>query len=56
MNNDGEYTVADIVLLQKWILAVKDTKLENWKAADLNNDNVLDSFDLVMMRKLLTEK
>ncbi len=56
VNNDGEYTVTDIVLFQKWLLAVDGTKLENWKSADLNNDNVLDPFDLVMMRKLLIEK
>ncbi len=53
VNDDGQYTVADIVLLQKWLLAVPDTTLKNWKSADLNDDNVLNSFDLVIMRQLI---
>ena len=53
VNNDGEFTVADVVLLPKWILAVPNTKLENWKAADLCEDGKLDVFDLCMMRKIL---
>lgn len=56
VNNDGEYTVTDLVLLQKWLLAVPDTKLDNWKAADLNANNILDVFDLCMMRSLLISK
>lgn len=55
-NNDGKFTVADAVLLQKWLLAVPDTKLADWEAADLCEDGVLDVFDLCLMkRKLITE-
>ena len=53
VNADGELTMADVVLLQKWLLAVPDTHLENWKAADLCEDNRLDVFDLCLMRRLL---
>lgn len=53
VNNDGQYTVTDIVLLQKWLLSVPDTKLENWNAADLDENNLLDVFDLCLMRQLL---
>ncbi len=53
VNNDGQYTIADIVLLQKWLLAVPSTTLENWKAADLDENNSLDVFDLCLMRQLL---
>lgn len=55
VNNDGEFTVADVVLLQKWLLAVPDTKLENWKAADLCDDGVLDVFDLCLMKRMLVK-
>lgn len=53
VNDDGIFNVADLVILQKWLLAVPDVKLENWKAADLYEDNKLDAFDLCMMRKVL---
>ena len=53
VNADGEFNVSDLVLLQKWLLAVPDTKLADWKAADLCNDDRLDVFDLCLMRKEL---
>ena len=55
-NNDGEFSIADVVELQKWILAVPDTKLKNWKAADLCEDGVINTFDLVKMKQLLVSK
>ena len=53
VNADGEFDVADVVLLQKWLLAVPDTHLENWQAADLAKDNRLDAFDLCLMKQEL---
>ncbi|MBP7187357.1 MAG: polysaccharide deacetylase family protein [Ruminococcus sp.] len=53
VNADGEFNVSDLVLLQKWLLAVPGTKLADWKAADLCNDDRLDVFDLCLMRKEL---
>ena len=53
VNADGEFNVADLVLLQKWLLAVPDTELADWQAGDLCTDGRLDTFDLVMMRKEL---
>lgn len=53
---DGELTVADTVLLQKWLLSVPDTKLSDWKAADLCEDGVIDIFDLAMMKRALLNK
>jgi|GEM_PF-521531 len=52
-NNDGEFTVSDIVILQKWLLAVPDTHLANWKAADLYEDGKLNVFDLCLMKRKL---
>lgn len=54
VNNDGELSVADMVLLQKWLLGVPDTHLVNWKAADFCEDGKLDVFDLCLMKSELT--
>ncbi|MGN0591290.1 exo-alpha-sialidase, partial [Ruminococcus sp.] len=51
VNMDGYFNVADLVLVQKWLLGVPNTTLANWKAADLCEDDVLDVFDLVRMRQ-----
>ena len=57
VNNDGEFNVADVVLLQKWLLAVvPDTDLKNWKAVDFCNDNKLNVFDLCLMKRELIER
>ncbi len=53
VNADGEFNVSDLVLLQKWLLAVPNTKLADWKAADLCKDDRLDVFDLCLIRKAL---
>lgn len=55
VNGDGEFNIADLVLFQKWLLAVPDVELVNWKAADLCVDERLDVFDLCFMRKALIE-
>ncbi len=56
VNDDGEFTVADVVLLQKWLLAVPDAYLANWKAADLCEDEKLNVFDLCLMKRALLEQ
>ena len=55
INMDGKFDIADVVLVQKWLLAVPDTKLENWKAADLCEDDKLNAFDLCLMKRMLIE-
>ncbi len=56
VNADGEFGIADVILLQKWLLAVPDTHLANWKAADYCEDNKLNVFDLCLMKRALIEK
>lgn len=56
VNMDGSFNVADVVLLQKWLLAVPDTHLPNWKAADLCDDDKLNVFDLCLMKRALLEQ
>lgn len=53
VNADGEFNTADLVMLQKWLLGKPDAVLKNWKAADYCNDNVIDTFDLCLMRKAI---
>ena len=50
VNADGEFTVADVVALQKWLLGVPDITLADWKAGNFCNDNRLDVFDLCLMK------
>ncbi len=55
VNGDGKFNVADAVAFQKWLLAVPNAELANWKAADLCEDDVLNCFDMTMMRRLLIQ-
>ncbi|MBR3760777.1 MAG: glycoside hydrolase family 9 protein [Ruminococcus sp.] len=56
-NADGKFGVADLVTLSKYILNSNDADTSiDWKAADLCKDNVLDSFDLVLMRRLVVSE
>ena len=53
---NGAFNTADLVLLNKWLVGAPDTELKNWKAGDFIEDEQLDVFDLVMMRKALIAK
>ncbi|MDE5738278.1 MAG: peptidoglycan DD-metalloendopeptidase family protein [Oscillospiraceae bacterium] len=56
INLDGEVDVTDIIILQKWLLAVPDTQLANWKNADLCEDDKLTIFDWCLLKNKLLEK
>ena len=53
VNADGAFNVADVILLQKWLLAIPDTQLVDWKMADFCEDDKLNVFDLCLMKKEL---
>ena len=53
VNADGVLNVSDAVLFQKWLLAVPDINLPDWKAADLCEDGILNVFDLCVMKCML---
>ncbi len=55
VNNDGSMKLADAVSLQNFLLGRTKT-LDNWKSADLCEDNRLNGFDMIFMRRLLIEK
>lgn len=57
VNADGIFNISDVILFKKWLLAVPDTSLTDWKAADMIDDDKLDVFDFCLMRKeLLNEQ
>ncbi|MBO5163039.1 MAG: dockerin type I repeat-containing protein [Ruminococcus sp.] len=53
VNSDDRFNIADVVILQKWLLGKPDTVLMNWGAADLCSDGVLDVYDLCLMKREL---
>lgn len=53
VNKDGEFNISDVITFQKWLLAVPDTHLTDWKAADFCNDEKLNVFDFCLMKKAL---
>ena len=53
INSDGEITIADLVLLEKHILGAGNLTVKQYTVADLTGDKIIDSFDMVMMRKML---
>ncbi len=56
INDDGKFSIADVVIMQKWILNVPDTIIVNWKAGDLCEDDRIDSFDLCLMKNILIKQ
>ena len=56
VNADGEFTVSDIVLMQKWILGIPDANLENQDSADMDKNGKLNVFDLCIMKRLIAEE
>ena len=52
----GALSVIDAILLQKWLLAVPDAELTDWKAADLCEDNIINVFDLHLLKRMLLEQ
>ncbi|WP_295090897.1 bacterial Ig-like domain-containing protein [Ruminococcus sp.] len=53
VNGDGTFGIADVIMLQKWLLGVSNTRFVNWKAADFCEDDKLDIFDLCLMKRAL---
>ena len=53
VNKDGIFSIADAVMLQKWLLNVPDATLTDWKSADLCADGIINVFDFCKIRELL---
>ena len=52
VNSDGAFGIADVVLVEKWLLG-NNIELKNWQAADLCKDSRLNVFDLCIMKNNL---
>lgn len=55
INADGNFNVADVVALQKWLICAKDAEksIVMWKAGNFVDDDRLDAFDLSLMKRTL---
>ncbi len=53
INADGEIDKDDVVILQKWLLG--SGEMTNWQTADLCQDGIIDVYDLIMLRKLISD-
>lgn len=54
LNDDGNFSIADAVLLQRLLLTDHDASPAKWKSGDFVNDDRLDARDLsAMLQKLL---
>ena len=53
VNGDGVFSVADVVLTQKWLLSSPDAVIADWHTGDMNSNGVFDVFDLIMMKRKL---
>ena len=51
-NADGTCSIADAVMLQKWLIGA-DTAMTNWQSADLNADGKLNVTDLSLLKQRL---
>ena len=54
VNNDGSVTVADLLMLQKYLLG--KVSVSSSYNADINDDGAVDIFDNVELRKLLIKQ
>ena len=54
VNADGEFTVADLIMMQKFLHGTGT--LNDWTAGDLCEDERIDVFDMVMMRRLIIKE
>lgn len=53
INTDGKTNVADLVILNRYILGKDQLDSDNYIFSDLNFDGTTDSFDMISMRKLI---
>lgn len=55
-NRDGIFNLADVFLLEKWLLAIPVSNMVNWEMADFNQDGKLNAIDLTLMKRELLYK
>ncbi|MGN0592546.1 MAG: serpin family protein [Ruminococcus sp.] len=55
INLDGTLSISDAVLMQRGLLSLKTFTPEQWQAADLNQDGMVNTFDLSILKQNLME-
>lgn len=55
VNADGAFTIADVVMLQKWLICISDASLTCWQNGDLCSDNKIDVIDFCIMKRELLQ-
>ena len=56
VNMDGAFDVADIVVLQNWLVGTSDKDMKNWKAGNFCEDDILNVFDVNLAKRELLKK
>lgn len=55
VNFDGDFSIADLLTLQKWLANDVSVKIESWQHGDFCTDGKLNVFDLCCMKKKLID-
>ncbi len=55
VNADGVFSVADIIMLQKWLISEENASLADWKVCDLSADGRIDIFDFTLLKRALMQ-
>lgn len=55
VNSDGEFSIADVVALQKWLLTDPESDFVNWENADMCKDGIIDVYDFCEMMSRLVK-
>ena len=53
VNADGTFDLADVVMLQKWL--IRAGTLTDWAAGDWNDDETITVVDLCLMKQALQQ-
>ena len=56
INLDGQVSVSDAVLLQKYLIKSGKLSADQANRADLNQDGVLNAYDLVALKRIMLGK
>ncbi len=56
VNTDGTVSVLDVVTLQKYLLTTGSLNADQCRNADMCNDDVVDAYDLAILKRVLLSK
>lgn len=56
INLDGDLSISDAVLMQRYLLNTTTFTQDQWQAADMNRDGTVNAFDLTRLKQALLEK